>query len=220
MFYSAVLDLPQVHGPQYPDVLFVQAGGKHRMAALAETLRALDVDVDVIADVDVLNDESVLAQLVDALGGNWESVRDQAVPLRAAIEQHKPWLNASEVAKGITNILDGAPQSGEFPRNLRNDITDIFRKASPWDAIKAAGSAAIPPGQATQQYNRLQELCNEFGLWMVPVGELEGFCRTEGGHGPRWVQGVIAKHDLATDPEIAEARSFMKRIWDRLAHPD
>jgi energy-coupling factor transporter ATP-binding protein EcfA2 len=48
MFYSALLDLPAVHGKLQPDVLFIHAGGKHRMAALAEALRALDVDVDII----------------------------------------------------------------------------------------------------------------------------------------------------------------------------
>ena len=60
MFYSAILDAPSVHGTESPDVLFVQAGGKQRMAVLAETLRGLDVMVDVIADIDVLNDLSVL----------------------------------------------------------------------------------------------------------------------------------------------------------------
>ena len=43
MFYSALLDIPEVHGKQYPDVLFVQAGGKHRLYLLASALRALDV---------------------------------------------------------------------------------------------------------------------------------------------------------------------------------
>lgn len=216
MFYSSILDIPDVHGSQFPDVLFVQAGGKHRLAALAEALRALDVDVDVIADFDLLNDESVLDRLVKALGGNWDMVSAEAHPLKAAIEHHKPWLNASEVVKGIHEILDKAPAAGEFPRILRERIKDIFRKASPWDAIKVAGRAAVPAGQATQQYERLQALCNRFGLWIVPVGELEGFCRSEGGHGPIWVQHVIENHNLATDPKLAEARAFMQQIWHRL----
>jgi hypothetical protein len=216
MFYSSILDVPGVHGSQYPDVLFVQAGGKHRMAALAEALRALDVDVDVIADFDLLNDEFVLARLVKALGGNWDEVRAKAHPLRVAIEQHKPWLNASEVAKGIREILDNAPAEGEFPRNLRGGIDAIFRKASPWDAIKAAGRAAVPAGQPSNHYEQLQAFCNGFGLWIVPVGELEGFCKLEGGHGPAWVQHVMENHNLATDPQLAEARAFIRQVWDRI----
>ena len=50
MFYSSLLDIPTVHDSHHPDVLFVHGGGKTRMAALAQSLRALDVPVDVIAD--------------------------------------------------------------------------------------------------------------------------------------------------------------------------
>ena len=41
MFYSALLDLPDIRGSMQPDVLFLHASGKHRMAALAEAMRAL-----------------------------------------------------------------------------------------------------------------------------------------------------------------------------------
>jgi hypothetical protein len=217
MFYSAILDVPSVRGPQYPDVLFVHAGGKHRMAVLAEALRALDVHVDVVADFDLLNDERVLERLVSALGGDCQAVKAEARPLKLAVEQHKPWLNANEVSKAIANILEHAPPTGEFPKELRGQIDDIFRKASPWDAIKDAGRAAIPSGQPTKHYEQLQSLCNRFGLWLVPVGQLEGFCKSEGGHGPGWVQHVMEGHDLATDEQLEEARDFVRRVWTRVS---
>jgi hypothetical protein len=141
MFYSAILHVPTIRGERQPDVLFLHSGGKHRMAALAEPLRALDVTVDVVADIEVLNEESVLERLVKALGGNWDHVLANARPLKIAIEQHKPWLNAGEVTKGIQEILATAPAVGEFPRSFRSDIEAIFRKASPWDAVKDAGRA-------------------------------------------------------------------------------
>ena len=52
------------------------------------------------------------------------------------------------------------------------------------------------------------------GLWIVPVGELEGFCKSVGGHGPRWVQQVIEERDLANDPELQRAREFVSEIWN------
>lgn len=217
MFYSMVLDVPEVRGQQQPDVLFLQAAGKHRMASLAEALRALDVDVDVIADIDLLNDESVLERLVQALGGDWLLVQGHARPLKVTIEQHKPWLNANEMVNGIRHVLEQSPNAGEFPRNLRAQIESLFRKASPWDAVKDAGEAAIPPGEASTHFKQLQSLCNAFGLWIVPVGELEGFCKAEGGHGPKWVQRVVEKHDLAADPDLARARAFVRSIWVRTA---
>ncbi|MEC5292895.1 hypothetical protein VSX64_20020 [Aurantimonas sp. C2-6-R+9] len=205
MFYGAILDLPAVHGDVAPDVLFVQAGGKHRMGALAGALRSLDVTVDIIADIDVLNDEITFRRLVEALGGDWASAGSDAVPLKKAIEQHKPWLNSAEVVNGVSGILSKAPQSGEFPRNLKGEIDAIFRKASPWDAIKEAGAAAVPAGQATVHWTSLLAYCSSIGLWIVPVGELEGFCKTVGGHGPKWTQRVLETYDLPSAPELGES---------------
>jgi AAA domain, putative AbiEii toxin, Type IV TA system len=214
LFYSAVLDLPQVHGTLQPDVLFIHAGGKHRMAALAEALRALDVTVDVVTDMDVLKEDSVLERIVLSLGGDWPLVQAQVAPLRKAIEQHKPWLNAEEVAKGIGEIIAKVPSTGEFPSNLKGEVDAIFRKASPWDAVKDAGEAAIPAGQPTMQYRTLQDQCKKCGLWIVPVGELEGFCKEIGGHGPRWVQKILETKDLAHSDELKRARDFVQEIWN------
>jgi len=214
-FYSAILDLPNVRREQQPDVLFVHANGKHRMAALAETLTALDVSVDVIADIDLLREEAVFEQLLAAVSGNWDEIVDDVRSVRAAIEEHKPWLNASEVSKGISEILTTAPTHGEFPRELKTKIDAIFRKASPWDAVKGAGQAAIPSGEATRRYQQLDANCKAVGLWIVPVGELEGFCKSEGGHGPHWVQRVLSR-DLAGDTELEAARDFVRNVWARL----
>ncbi|MDE0014156.1 MAG: ATP-binding protein [Candidatus Poribacteria bacterium] len=60
MFYKSILDLPNVHGESHLDVHFVHANGKHRMAAIAEILASLDVPVDIITDIDVLDNISVL----------------------------------------------------------------------------------------------------------------------------------------------------------------
>ena len=213
MFYSSILDLPELHGERQPDVLFVHAGGKDRMAALAKTLVALDVQVDVVADIDILNDGTVFRRVVESLSGDSGVVLPLAEAVKKAIEQHKPWLSVNEIKNGIKKELGKDPSGGESARQLRSRIETIFRKASPWDAVKQAGEAALPQGQATQQFQELQGLCKQMGLWIVPVGELEGFCKPVGGHGPRWVQQVIEERDLATDPDLESARGFVREIW-------
>ena len=213
MLFSAILDLPTVRGEQHPDVLFVQTGGKSRMSAVVEALRALDVIVDVVVDIDILREEAILERVVTALGGEWSSVETHARSLKTAIEHHKPWLTAGEVAKGIQEIVSRAPTDGEFPKKLRSEINALFKKASPWDVIKDAGRAGIPAGEATIHYRELERLCRAVGLWIIPVGELEGFCKSEGGHGPTWVQNVLERHDLANDVELEQARDFVRRVW-------
>ena len=215
MFYSSILDLTEVHGERQPDVLFVHASGKGRIAALAKTLVALGVPVDVIVDVDVLRETTALRAIVESLDQDSTVALPLARAVKDAIEQHKPWLNASEIKKGIIEILEESPTNGEFPQNQRSRIEALFRKASPWDAVKGSGESAVPSGDPTKQFQKLLGLCEEMGLWIVPVGELEGFCKSVGGHGPRWVQQVIEEYNLASDPELERARDFVRGIWRR-----
>ena len=196
LFYSTLLDTPQVNQGYPRDILFVHANGKHQMATLTHTLRALDVPVDVIADIDILRDETDLKKLVESLGGDWTRVQPLSNSVRSAVEQRTPPLDSAGIQEAIKGTLQEAPLSGEFPRNLRSQIESTLRKGSPWESIKSAGKAALPPGQAAQRFQELQEFCNGIGLWIVPVGELEGFCRTIGGHGPRWVQQVIEQNPV------------------------
>ena len=213
MFYSSILDLPEVNGGRQPDVLFVHANGKHRMAALAKTLVALGVPVDVVADMDILNDSTVFRRVLEALGGDWAAVQPAAQAVKKAIEERKSRLNAGEIKQAIGEILEEAPATGEFPENLQSKINTLFRRASPWDAVKRAGEPALPAGQATLQFRRLHALCKSVGLWIVPVGELEGFCKSVGGHGPSWIQEIIGSRDLSNAQELEDARKFVREIW-------
>ena len=213
MFYSSILDIPEVQGERQPDVLFVHAGGKHRMATLAKTLVELDVPVDVVADIDILKDPDVFHRLIDALGGKWCTVKPIANQVKNDIEQHKPRQTVDEIKKRINKILENLLPDDELTREKRSEIEKIFRKDTSWDNIKRAGEPAIPAGQATQKFQELQRLCKQMGLWIVPVGELEGFCKAIGGHGPAWVQQVIEQRDLAKDPDLEQARKFVREIW-------
>ena len=130
-----------------------------------------------------------------------------------SIEQ-KPWSNAKEIKEAILEKLDALPAEGAFPREKRSEIEAIFREATPWDAVKKAGETAIPAGQATQQFGKLKEYCKQVGLWIVPVGELEGFCKSVGGHGPGWVQQVLEERDLSADSDLQRARDFVSEVWN------
>ena len=213
MFYNAILDLPEVQGISQADVLFVHASGLGRIAALAETLVALDVPVDIVVDIDVIRDTTVFKTIVESLGRDPTDILRLAEAVKNAIEQHKPPFNARDIKKEISEILQETPGTGEFPRNQREKIEGVFRKASPWNAVKRSGESALPSGDPTKQFQKLAAICKEIGLWIVPVGELEGFCKSVGRHGPRWVQQVIEERNLSNDPELERARAFVSEIW-------
>ena len=86
MFYSGILDLAEVHGQHQPDVLFVHANGKDRIADLARTLIALDVPVDVVTDIDILNDTNAFGRVVESL---WQGLGSGSASRRGSKEGHR-----------------------------------------------------------------------------------------------------------------------------------
>ena len=98
-----------------------------------------------------------------------------------------------------------------FPKEAVLRIHRILRKASAWAHAKEVGSSFIPSGDATQAFQRLAEVLRSKGLFIVKVGELEGFVRSVGNHGPKWVSSVLEK-DLRHDPELESARQFVQDL--------
>jgi hypothetical protein len=134
MFYRSVLSLPSIRGERYPDVVFLHASGKHRMCVLNDALRSLGVRTDIIVDIDILRDEPTLKRICIQSGVDWEAIESDTRSLRTAIEQQRAALNSGDIRKAIEQLLATAPEAGEFPKQKREEIEAVFRKASPWDA--------------------------------------------------------------------------------------
>lgn len=212
-FYSAVTDaVIKVKNSDLrrPDLMFTHCGGKHRLKVVIRALREVDVPITAITDFDILNDEHPLRDIVEAAGGDWTEIQSDWKEVKAAIESKKPELNANEVKKEIKDILDRITEN-IFPDSAKQSIQRIFRRSSPWAAAKTAGKSYVPSGQQTKAYNRLISNLKKLGIFVVEEGEMESFVRSIGDHGSEWVNEVI-KLDLATDPELEDARKFISSI--------
>jgi hypothetical protein len=212
-FYSAMADAlieSKEQNTRRPDVMFAHCGGKDRCALVTRALREVDVPIAVVVDFDVLNAERPLRDIVEAAGGDWSTVASDWNEVRSAIESKKPELTAEEVKDGIQKVLTGIKEVA-FPREAKDAIQKIFKRASPWATAKDVGKPFVPPGQATQALERLVVMLRSFGVHVVEVGEVEGFARSVGNHGPRWVNEALKK-DLKTDPELDPARRFVERL--------
>jgi hypothetical protein len=183
------------------------------MAKLADTLRSLDVPVSVIADIDILNDELVFKNLFQKLGGDWSSVSLHWKAASEAVLKQRPPLNAEQVKALIATQLEGVAGTGEFPEERERAIKEVFKAVSPWSAIKRSGRSAFPAGEPIRHFDALSEVCSQNRLWIVPVGEIEGFCRSIGSHGPRFVEKLLEERNLEADPELLECRQFVGKIW-------
>ena len=211
-FYGAVMDALFDNAPDQnrPAIMFTHCGGKQRMPVILESLTHLEVPLRVVADFDLLREEQPLRKIFEALGGSWEFVKNDWQFINSTIINMRAELRTSEVRKELSRILDSI-EGDSFPELARQSVREIVRKTSAWSSIKTTGRIGLPSGQPIQTLDRLLSHFKAKGLFVVEVGELEGFDRGLGGHGPTWVNSVLEKN-LFTASELEGARLFVRTL--------
>ena len=210
-FYEAVASAA-IPPADRPDLHFTYSGGKDRLPTVVGALTGLKVPVATIVDFDVLNNDQPLRRIVEAHGGQWSAIQADWTLVKEAVEAKETFLGGDSFRKEMKTLLSGFGGGVAVPKEVLREARKLVRRASPWDSIKSSGLAGIAPGAATQAANRLLATLGRVGVFVAPGGEMEGFCRSIGGHGPRWVADVMTR-DLATDTDLRAAREFIGQVY-------
>lgn len=192
----------------FSETLFIHCGGKQRMAKIVSSLKELNVDVRLIPDLDVLNDETVFKTITDAFGISWEKLEKDYKILISNLSNGNV-VKRADAKVAIEEILN---RSKEFSLSNKEskEIQNIVKKKSIWDELKKSGKRGIPHGDATLAFQRINELLIQNGVYVVPVGELESFIPTIGGHGPNWVNAVLESYPDLEDSIYDDIQTFVK----------
>lgn len=210
-FFSSVLSsLYDNTNAIAPDVLFVHCGGKHRIPTVVKALKKLNVPLKVVTDFDVLNDLNPLKEIFEDLEGDWSEIENDWKLVKSEIERKRPELLAVELKSEIEKIF-ASTTDRIFPKSKISEIQKVLKRVSAWSEAKMVGKSFIPSGNATQAFSKIQVKFKEKGFFVLEVGELEGFVRSIGNHGPKWVNEVLEK-DLKLDTELEEARQFVQQL--------
>lgn len=209
-FYEAMSETSRLASARN-DIFFTYGNGKQKLPQIVNALTRLNVEVATIVDIDVLNSSEPLRSLVVAHGGNWGSVQAKWKVVKLEIEKQTPVASGKNFKKEITDALSTLQDNQMVERDLLARLKNIMRTANAWDTVKDAGKRAIPKGDATRIANELFQELKEVGLFVVPNGEMEGFCKSVGGKGQTWVETVLQK-DIFGDDELEDARKFMMEV--------
>ena len=209
--YSVVENHMKQEEGKYSETLYLHCGGKQRMPRIAAALIALGIDVRLIPDIDIMNDEAVFKDVVETFGIDWDNIQTDYNIIVSNLHSDKEKIIRRDAKTTINRILD-EKENIELSKKEISSICNAIRTISKWERIKREGEAAIPSGDATNAYKRLkQELINH-RIFLVPVGELEGFIKEIGGHGPNWVNDVLENYADLNSNVYDKVREFIKEI--------
>lgn len=210
-FYSIIENhIKQLEG-KYSETLFIHCGGKHRMAKTATALKALNVNVKLVPDIDVMNDEKVFKGIVEAFGVEWTSIQKDYNTVVSNLHSTKEEIKRNDAKTNINRVLDGSTNKVLSKGEIKS-IREAIATVSKWDNIKKAGCASLPAGNATVSFKKMDGILRTVGIYMVPVGELECFVKEVGGHGPEWANTVLETYPDLDNEVYDEVKKFVKQF--------
>lgn len=125
-------------------------------------------------------------------------------------------LNSSHVFKPLIEAFD-MNWEALLASGMRTFFDSVNARKSKdinvWERLKRTGKAGLD-GQEPAAYERVETICKETGLYIVPCGEMECFDRTVNREKKEWVYYILENYDLATETKLNEARSFVQSIVD------
>lgn len=175
-----------------PELLFTHCGGKGRLPVVIRALRAVKVPVIAVADFDVLREASLLQSICTESGGEWADLRTNHNILSSALQGGARIPSRTAIQEALVNRLSEAEEI--LTRKDLDDLRATLRVENGWDRVKSAGMAAVPQGAPTDAARALVDSLAALGLLIVPIGELERFEPSVPGHGPTWVNEVLARN--------------------------
>lgn len=190
-WYGAVVDHMRESDPSFGrDVLFVPAGGKHKVPEILRALVGLGVNARATVDFDALNDPQLAKSLVLAAGGDWNGIEPMLQRLTTAVAGTSRNLDVEQVRQEIGQILNA--HKGPATNGLVDRIAKTVPMKGGWAEAKRHGIDALKGQQRTDAKELLSAL-DDIGIVVVECGEVEGFDRDAGGHGPSWVSAALER---------------------------
>ncbi|WP_426346522.1 hypothetical protein [Cronobacter universalis] len=118
----------------------------------------------------------------------------------------KPNTN-EQIKEKIIEIIKGS----EKEKLKKSDIQDAMKTGQSWAILKQTGIAGLPNGDASEEFDKLIDMLEAIGIYIVPVGEIERFNRKIPGHGPKFVTKVLTEHSL-DEKEFLELKMFVEKV--------
>lgn len=209
--YSIIENYIKQTEGKYSEALFIHCGGKHRMAKIVTAMRALNIDIRLIPDIDILNDKTVFKNIVEAYGISWTNIQSDYNIIVSNLHSPRETIRRDDARATINRVLDNSKNQVLSDSEI-TEIRTAISTTSKWKALKSSGTSAIPSGDATAAFKRMNQILRASGIYLVPVGELEGFVREISGHGPDWVNKLLETYPDLGANVYAQITQFIAEI--------
>lgn len=191
----------------WKDTVYIPTGGKHLIPKIGSLLNKIGVPTKALFDIDFLAERTLVKDAIEAFGGIWEDFLHDWERLDSAVRKGNKSKTAPQIKESILQIIQ-ASEPEDLPKSA---ISEALKQGKEWNIIKKYGESALPGGEDFVVYRRLKSNLEAIGIYLIHVGEIENFHKETSGHGPRFVNGLLASVPL-DKPELSDLRMLVSNI--------
>lgn len=193
------------------EILFIHSHNKQTHKDVAKLLIEAKIPVALIVDIDIFNGDADLKNILEILGDSLENV--DLLEKRKVIAESVNTVSENEILEHVKNeirLFSEQLERGEHTLNgAKSAYKRIEKEFISWKDVKDKGvigfSSDIQP-TAIALINALKAK----GIFVVPVGELEGWMDLGTKKKNKWIIPALNKiHSRGCSPEL---RDFIKEV--------
>ena len=192
-------------------VAFVHAHGQSNVAPVTQLLKAADLPVASIVDMDIFANEQAFTELVTSVTGDpplatWLSTRDKIAKSISSSSKQAIREDAKDVEAFLGKIQKG---QGDLAKESR---LPARQPEAAWQAIRAQGLDALKEELRPWAEQLLDEL-QQKGIFVVPKGQLQGWIDF-GGRQSREDWFFNAVHEMEIEECPGDLQVFVSQAID------
>ncbi len=192
------------------NLLFIHAYNKQTIWQVVELLKKANIPVIAVTDIDILNSKTEIERLIKALN---ETCPNDYLKRVEKICKAVEGMSENEQLKNLKSIVEELHLQLEKDEHTLSGakaaLNRISKEASKWSEIKKHGVKKMPVGTKNTAKTIIQKAKN-FGLFIVPYGELESWMNLKTRRKNVWVVKALKK--IQNKKCSAKLEGFIKEI--------
>ncbi|MDO9528347.1 MAG: ATP-binding protein [Syntrophales bacterium] len=214
------------------EIHYTHAHNKQTVHKILEPYEKLGINFVAIIDFDILRVKDEFKTLLNKVRVPDDEIKT-LLEIQADIVKEVESLDKSEQLKNIAASLkklkeiclteDSQKEPEKAILKIRSDLKKIRDNASPWSKYKAKGYSALTSGLIIK-YEKLNTICRKYGLFIVPVGELESWLIPYGvqrtSNKAKWIVDALEKLPSIIPQENEDLFKFIIEVHDYLINED
>lgn len=176
------------------DVLFIHAHNKHTLKVVAELLKNAGVPVALIVDIDALNDQSILNGIITSLTNfpTPQAILDKRKEIALSVDGQTEEQMLKVIMSNVWKLYEQLVYNKHTFSGAKGALQRIDKGITSWSKIKDEGVEGFDLHIRSNVWELINEL-KRYGLFIVPVGELECWLDVGVKQKNKWIIPALEK---------------------------